>query len=106
MHIQLRVHKWVLWWFYVGIVVGLVALVNILFRNLSRTQDHAILIVGVVNWVLGGIVCWAFDGVRFARPKQTSTHEEPAHIDTQREWHPASDFVFPGGRKRLLPPRR
>jgi H+/Cl- antiporter ClcA len=63
-HIHIRIHRWVLWWLYLGVVFGAVALVNIFFRDLTRTQDKVILVVGIVHWVLGGIVCWAFEGVR------------------------------------------
>jgi hypothetical protein len=34
-HIHLRIHHWVLWWFGVGIVCGVVALVNIFSRDLA-----------------------------------------------------------------------
>jgi hypothetical protein len=49
MHIQVRVHHWVLWWFYVGIVVGVVALMNILLRDLSPTQETVILMMGALH---------------------------------------------------------
>lgn len=99
MHIHLRIHHWVLWWFYIGVVVGIVALVNIFFRNLTRTQDHVILLVGLINWVLGGIVCWAFEGVTIRNlPEKHDVKPKPK--DQEREWHPASDFLFPGRRSR------
>jgi hypothetical protein len=37
MHIQARIHGRVVWWFYVGIVCGAVAVTNIVFFDLSRT---------------------------------------------------------------------
>ncbi len=75
MYIHVKIHRWVLWWFYIGIVCGVIAVVNILTRNLTRLQDHVILIVGAVHWALGGVVCWAFDGVRIheAPPPSTQT---------------------------------
>lgn len=104
MHIHLRIHHWVLWWFYIGVVVGIVALVNIFFRNLTRTQDHVVLLVGLINWVLGGIVCWAFDGITIHKlpesKKQDPKAMKPKAKDQEREWHPASDFLFPGRRYR------
>jgi hypothetical protein len=53
MYFHFRVHHWVLWWFYVGIACGVVALVNILFRELTRTQETVILAIGVF------FGCWA-----------------------------------------------
>lgn len=100
MHIHLRIHHWVLWWFYIGVVVGIVALVNIFFRNLTRTQDHVILMVGLINWVLGGIVCWAFEGVTIHQLPEAKKNDLKPKPREEREWHPASDFLFPGRRHR------
>jgi hypothetical protein len=105
MHVHLRIHHWVLWWFYVGVVLGLVMVVNILMRDLTRTQERGILILGLLFWVLGGFVCHAFEGVRVVPPRgpdQQSTKEPIG--EPEKEWHPASDFVFPGRHKHLLPP--
>ncbi|HVW85575.1 MAG TPA: hypothetical protein VHB50_12885 [Bryobacteraceae bacterium] len=104
MHLNVRIHHWVLWWFYVGVVCGAVALVNIFTRDLSRTQDKFILIIGVLHWALGGLVCYASEGIRIERPYQPEGHITPARREPE-EWHPASDFVLPGNRKSLLPPR-
>lgn len=71
MHVHLRIHHWVLWWMYVGIVCGVVAMVNIFTRNLTRTQDHVILLLGIIFWALGGVVCWATEGIQ-----QTSSRME------------------------------
>jgi hypothetical protein len=105
MHIHLRVHHWVLWWFYVGIACGAVAFVNILARDLTRTQARIILAMGVLFWLLGGIVCYACEGIRIEEPPKKSPPIEKPGVEQQKEWHPASDFVFPGHRKRLLPPK-
>ena len=103
-HIHIRIHRWVVWWLALGVLFGAIALVNILFRELSRTQDKIILAVGILHWVLGGVVCWAFEGVRVEIPPSPGTHPSGlAHAD--REWHSASEFILPGGRKSLLPPR-
>jgi hypothetical protein len=103
-HIHVRIRKWVIWWLALGMVFGAVALLNILLRDLSRMQDKVILIVGILHWVLGGLVCWAYDGIKVdaARPPQRN---QPARIEVEREWHSASDFVQPGARKSMLPPR-
>ena len=58
MHIHVRIHRWILWWFYVGVACGAVAVVNILSRNVSRTQEDVILVIGALFWVLGGVVCY------------------------------------------------
>lgn len=105
MHVHLRIHHWVLWWFYVGVVLGVVAVVNILMRDLARPQERAILILGLLFWVLGGFVCHAFDGIRVVasrKPHQQAAKETIR--DRDKEWHPASDFVLPGSHKHLLPP--
>ena len=50
--LSVRIHRWVLWWFYVGIACGAVALANIFFRDLTRTEEKVILGVGVLFWLL------------------------------------------------------
>jgi hypothetical protein len=106
MHAHLRIQRWVLWWFYIGVVGGVIALVNILVRDLTRSQEHELLLLGVMHWLLGGMVCYALDSVRIEKPKQQDSPDKPAvPAEPQEEWHAASDFLFPGGRKGLLPPR-
>lgn len=97
------IHRWVLWWFYVGIVCGAVALVNILFRNVTQAQERLILAVGIIFWLLGGLVCWASGGIRIEKPPQPQNQglTNPAQMT---EWHAASDFVLPGGGHAILPP--
>ncbi len=101
-HVHLHIRRWVLWWFGLGVLFGAIALVNILFRDLTRSQERIILIVGILQWVLGGVVCWAFDGIKVqsAPPPQ----REQSHGTQTREWHSASEFIQPGGRRSLLPP--
>lgn len=106
MHIRARIHRWVLWWFYVGVVCGGVALVNILGRDLSRTQERIILLLGVFHWALGGLLCWACDGIQIeeSHPRPNSKHSIAAA--SQMEEHHASDFILAGNhRTLLLPPR-
>ena len=74
-HVHLRIHRWVIWWFYFGVVCGLVALVNILGRTLTRTQEHILLIVGISHWILGGFICWAAEGVQVHSVQQ---HDKPS----------------------------
>jgi hypothetical protein len=60
------------------------------------------LLIGALHWILGGIVCWAFESVKF---QQAPPREEPKRPDpASTVWHPPSDFVLPGGRHSLLPP--
>jgi hypothetical protein len=106
MHVHVRMHRWVVWWFYVGVVCGVVAVINILGRDLSRTQERVILAIGVLHWALGGLVCYACDAIRIEGSSQRLKSEEPPKPRDIPEWHPASDFLLPGTRKSLLPPRR
>ena len=54
MHLHLRIHRWVIWWFYVGVIGGLIVFVNILGHNLTGFQERLLLIVGAAFWLLGG----------------------------------------------------
>ncbi|MEO8130288.1 MAG: hypothetical protein ABJF23_22475 [Bryobacteraceae bacterium] len=107
MHAYFKIRRWVLWWFYVGVVCGVIALVNIFLRDLTRAEEHEFIFLGVLHWVLGGVVCYALDGVQIAKPTAPNSSDKPVdQTEHQEEWHPASDFLFPGGRKSILPPRR
>jgi hypothetical protein len=102
-HIHIHIRRWVIWWLGLGVLFGAIALVNILFRDLTRTQDRIILLIGDLHWVLGGVVCWAFEGIT-VRSAPLSEHQQSAQIDEVREWHSASEFILPGTRKSILPP--
>lgn len=110
MHVHVRIHHWVIWWVGLGAVCGGVALLNILLRDLSRPQERVILIVGVLFWLLGGVACYGYGGVQIVQPHRRA-EKDGAHPDQEHlvrepgEWHPASDFVLPGNRKSLLPPK-
>jgi hypothetical protein len=109
MYLHVRIHRWALWWFYIGLVLGAVALINILFRDLTRMQDRFVLAVGVMNWVLGGVVCYCLGGIRIKNSRgPAKTNDLPAGTPqrpSQKEWHSASEFVLPGRRQSLLPPK-
>ncbi len=104
-HIHVRIHHWVWVWFYVGVVCGVVALVNILGRNLSPTQVTWVLAIGVLFWLIGGTVCYTLGAVRIEAPSRDSGKIAAARVTPQSEWHYASEFVIPGNRKSLLPPK-
>lgn len=107
MHVHLRIHHWVLWWFNVGVVLGVIAVVNILMRDLTRSQERGILILGLLFWVLGGFVCHAFEAVRIVLPPEPHRQATNEKIgEREKEWHPASDFVLPGNHKHSLPPEK
>jgi hypothetical protein len=101
-----HVHRWVLWWFYVGVVCGIVAVANMLFRDLSRTQEHVLIFLGTMHWLLGGLVCWACEGIRTQKPTQPSEERHLESAPREEEWHAASEFLFPGRGHTLLPPSR
>ena len=103
MDVHLRIRRWVIWWFWLGVVCGAVAILNIVTRNLNRPQELIILFIGVMNWVLGGVICWAF-GIHIVQPSPPASPTREAHSTPELEWHSASDFLMPG-RRRLLPPK-
>ena len=105
MHFHIRIHHWVFWWIYMGVVGGVMALVNILTRDLTRTQERVILVIGVLFWLLGGLVCHAYGRIQTEKPRRQSTHNETPAVEQQREWRSVSEFVVPGRRKELLPPK-
>lgn len=106
LHLDVRIHRWVVWWVVLGVVCGIVAVTNILEHNLTRAQERVLILAGVLNWFLGGLICYATEAIRIEKPPQ---HEDrvaskvlPVHDE---EWHAASDFLLPGNRKSLLPPK-
>src|ERR1035441_9868468 len=103
MNIHLRVRRWGIMWIYVGVVCGAIAVVNILGHQLTGAQDRLFVILGAAHWLLGGIVCWAFEGIKVepGRPSPPPI-EKPLNAAPGTEWHPASDFLLPGGSQRLL----
>lgn len=87
----LRIHPWVRWWFYLGVICGAVALFNIFFRDLTRTEEKVILFFGVVFWLLGGLVCWAWEGVTLEKPpEQRETKTAKGPVETPNV---ASEFI-------------
>lgn len=82
--VTVRIRPWVRWWFFIGVICGAVALANIIFRDLTRLQERIILLLGVVHWVLGGLVCWAWQGIRFTKPTPQEVMTLTA-ADTQHE---------------------
>jgi hypothetical protein len=105
MEIRIRVHRWVVWWLYIGIAIGVVAMGNILGRDLTRSQIKIILFLGVIHWVLGGLVCYARHAIHFEYPSEAAPPDEAPKRQHEKEWHAASTFLLPGGRKSVLPPR-
>jgi hypothetical protein len=105
MYLHFKIHRWVVWWFYIGVICGVVALVNVLNRHLTRTQEEIILLIGVMHWVLGGLACYFYDSVRMEKPTEKVSDKNDGSVEPQKEWHAASDFLLPGGRQSLLPPK-
>jgi Na+/melibiose symporter-like transporter len=75
---HLHIQRWVVWWFYVGLVCGVVAMVNVFTRDMTRSQDHLILLVGIIFWVLGGVVSWAAEGIEHHETLPVERPAEPA----------------------------
>ena len=100
---HLHIQHWVIWWFYLGIVCGIVALTNIFARHLSETQTKLVLVFGVLHWVLGGVVCYCVDGVKIVPPQERPSPAPNASAAPETEWHSASDFLLPGNHHSILP---
>jgi hypothetical protein len=96
--IHVRIQRWVVWWIFLGFACGLIAVANILGRDLSHRQETVLLAVGGLHWLLGGLVCWALGAVHV---KSLDKSAPPPQVPSEKEWHPASDFVIPGVRHRL-----
>jgi hypothetical protein len=96
-------HHWMLWWFDAGLVIAAVALANLPFLNLTHPQEKAIFILCVLHWLLAGLACWAFEGIRDNAEIQPLTPRQPGAVPQDREWHSASEFRLPGSGETLLP---
>jgi len=106
LHHRVHIHRWVVWWMVLGVVCGIVAVTNILEHNLSRAQERVLIATGVLNWILGGVICYASEGIRIEPPSHPEEKAAPKALPhDDEEWHAASDFLLPGSRKSLLPPK-
>lgn len=107
MTVHLRVRHWVIVWFWLAVVFGVVALVNILVRDLPRVEDKVVLAVSALFWLIGGVFCYAVDGVQLESKGARRENPRSAGASFREDiaWHAASDFLYPGNRKSLLPPR-
>jgi hypothetical protein len=103
--IQIHVKHWVLWWFYLGVICGIVALINIFFRDMSPEGIKLALIFGVLFWVLGGVAIYCLDAVKIMEPPHASTKLPEHRASEETEWHSASEFLLPGNSKSIFPPR-
>jgi hypothetical protein len=89
-----------------GVICGIVAVTNILEHNLTRAQERVLILTGVLNWILGGLICYASEGIRIEPPSHPAKKAAPKPLPRHdEEWHAASDFLLPGNRKSILPPK-
>src|SRR5437764_5600755 len=104
MLVRLRFHRWVIWWLVVGIIGGAIAITNLLAHHVTAAEDRILILMGAAHWVLGGIVCWAFEGVKMESAPESSSPaiENSRDSGAATEYHPASDFLLPGRRQSLL----
>ena len=100
---NLRIRRWVMWWFSIGIICGVIAVSIILGDNLTPSQERIVLLIGGAHWLLGGIVCWAFESVKVETRNKPVARQNPTESPAERYWHPASDFLLPGRGQRILP---
>lgn len=108
LHLNVRIHRWVIWWLVLGVVCGIVAMTNILEHSLTRLQEKVLIAMGVLNWILGGLICYAGEGIQIEQMPPAEGKEEAKsqpRLRQDQEWHAASDFLLPGNRKSLLPPK-
>ncbi len=91
MDVHIRLSRWVVRWFWSSVGLGAIAIANMIGRDLTRRQDRNILMLGIVNWVLGGLICFALDAVRIQSAAREDGHE-------------ASDFHFAGKRRVFCRP--
>jgi hypothetical protein len=54
--------------------------------------------------VLGGLVCWAFEGIAIEpqNPKQPPLQQSQPDPSLETKSYPASEFLLPGRRQSLL----
>ena len=88
LHFHLRLQRWVVWWFYVGIVCGVIALAITFFGNLSKPQIKLVLVFGVLHWVLGGVVCYCVEGIKVVPPRDQAVQPPAPVARFDAEWHP------------------
>jgi hypothetical protein len=104
MHIHLRIQRWVVWWFSVGAIVGAIMVINIVGRQFTHAQEVFVVSLGVIHWLLGGLVCYSLGGVTVIEPPPAPevSKAQPVRRE-EKEWHSASEFVQPGSHKHFLP---
>ena len=105
MRIYPRVHHWPVWWLYAAAICAVVALVNVVDRDLSSVQLKVVIIIGALFWLLAGLGCYGYEDVRTGIPPKAPLTSRVLKELQQREWHAASEFVLPGNRKSVLPPK-
>ena len=100
MHIHLRIQRWVVWWFYVGVVCGVIALSIILGHQFTRAQEENLTVVGsgsLAAWAES--ICWAFDSVR-VEARQAPAAPLRSYVENHRGHRVASRFgLSVAGRK-------
>jgi len=73
-------------------------------REITRTEERVILVIGMLFWSMGGLVCYAYDSIQIEKANQAPT-SEPPKVEEPREWHSAADFLLSGSRRSLLQPK-
>ena len=101
--LRIRVRRWVMWWLFIGVVCGVIAVSIIIGDHLTPPQEKIVLLIGAAHWLLGGIVCWAFESVKVDKSDTSRMGKTPAGEASERYYHPASDFLLPGRRQSILP---
>ena len=100
MHFHVRLHHWVVGWIYVGIACGVAALANIVLRALTHRQEVIILVIGALYWAMGGLLCWAWEGVRIQRASRLRKTQRVEREGSAKTEHLSSFLAVPGRRTR------
>jgi hypothetical protein len=98
-----RFHRWVFWWFCLGIFGGIIALGNIFFLDLTHLEVKVILFFGLAHWLLGSLVCWAWEGVKLEPEKPVANAVRTSVLAEKQEQNIAAELIR--RQNRLVPPR-
>jgi hypothetical protein len=99
----MRIQHWIVDWFYLGLVCGVVVLVNLFARTVSADTLTLVIFFGGLAWFIGGIICYGYEGIGTQGWPPEPRHRAGGQEEQPLEWHCASDFLIPGTHKTYVP---